>query len=418
MSEIILADVITIGDEILYGQIVDTNTQWISEKLDMYGFKVRRKMSVGDQAAEIEDIVTESSKKAHIIILTGGLGPTKDDITKTTLARLFNDTLVIEPHAEALIRDYFISRGRPFTELNRQQAAIPSKCTYLPNLTGTAPGMWFENNGTILVSLPGVPYEMKYLMEKEVLPRLKTHFNAPTIYHRVVRTIGIGESFLAEKIEAWEDNLPKEIKLAYLPGNGQVKLRLTGIGDDLSHLQQLVQMEVEKLEKQIPEYIYSTKNQEMPEVIGELLVEQQKTIAVAESCTGGYLAHLISEVPGCSRYFMGSVTSYDNSIKIGELGVSPQTLEQFGAVSEQTAAEMAEGIRQKMKVDFALATTGVAGPSGGSEEKPVGTVWIACAGPKETVTQKLQLTTQRGTNIRWASYLTLNLLRKELIKNQ
>jgi nicotinamide-nucleotide amidase len=255
-------------------------------------------------------------------------------------------------------------------------------------------------------------------MDNEVLPRLKVHFNAPTIYHRVVRTIGIGESFLAEKIEDWEDNLPQEIKLAYLPGNGQVKLRLTGIGDELSYLKQLVQAEVEKLEKYIPEYIYSTKNQEMPEVVGELLIEQKKTIAVAESCTGGYLAHLISEIPGCSRYFMGSITSYDNSIKIGELGVSPQTLAQFGAVSEQTATEMAEGIRQKMNVDFALATTGVAGPTGGSEEKPVGTVWIACAGPKGTVTQKLQLTTQRGTNIRWASYLTLNLLRKELIKNQ
>lgn len=418
MSEIIFADVITIGDEILYGQIVDTNTQWISEKLDIYGFKVRRKISVGDQASEIEDVVKESSQKAKIVILTGGLGPTKDDITKSTLARIFDDTLVIEPHAEALIRDYFISRGRPFTELNRQQAAIPSKCTYLPNLTGTAPGMWFENNGTVLISLPGVPYEMKYLMENEVLPRLKAHFNAPTIYHRVVRTIGIGESFLAERIEDWEDNLPQEIKLAYLPGNGQVKLRLTGIGDELTHLKQLVQTEVEKLQELVPEYIYSTKNQEMPEVIGELLVAQNKTIAVAESCTGGFLAHLISEVPGCSRYFMGSVTSYDNAIKIGELGVLPQTLEEFGAVSEQTAKEMAEGIRQKMKVDYALSTTGVAGPTGGSEEKPVGTVWIACAGPNGTVTQKLQLTTQRGTNIRWASYLTLNFLRKELIKNQ
>lgn len=418
MSEIIFADVITIGDEILYGQIVDTNTQWISEKLDIYGFKVRRKISVGDQASEIEDVVKESSQKAKIVILTGGLGPTKDDITKSTLARIFDDTLVIEPHAEALIRDYFISRGRPFTELNRQQAAIPSKCTYLPNLTGTAPGMWFENNGTVLISLPGVPYEMKYLMENEVLPRLKAHFNAPTIYHRVVRTIGIGESFLAERIEDWEDNLPQEIKLAYLPGNGQVKLRLTGIGDELTHLKQLVQTEVEKLQELVPEYIYSTKNQEMPEVIGELLVAQNKTIAVAESCTGGFLAHLISEVPGCSRYFMGSVTSYDNAIKIGELGVLPQTLEEFGAVSEQTAKEMAEGIRQKMKVDFALSTTGVAGPTGGSEEKPVGTVWIACAGPNGTVTQKLKLTTQRGTNIRWASYLTLNFLRKELIKNQ
>ncbi len=408
----ILAEVVTIGDEILYGQITDTNTQWMSTELDKIGIKTVRKSSVGDQEDKILQILEEAESRADIILLTGGLGPTKDDITKKMLCKYFDDTLVINEDALAFITDFFVKRGRPMTELNRQQAAVPSRCTYLANKTGTAPGMWFERNGTVFVSMPGVPHEMKYLMSNEVIPRLKTFFETPIIYHKMIRTIGVGESFLAEKIEHWEDNLPEHIKLAYLPSFGQVRLRLTAVGTDEEQLKQEVDAEIEKVLPLIGSSVFGFDNDDLEVAIGKELKKRALTVSAAESCTGGYISHMFTKVAGSSAYFMGSVVSYDNSVKINVLGVNPETIAQYGAVSEETVTQMAEGARKLMKTDFAIATSGIAGPDGGTPEKPVGTLWIACAMEGRTIAKKVQMANQRDTNIQYGSVVALNLLRK------
>jgi nicotinamide-nucleotide amidase len=413
---LIKAEVVTIGDEILYGQIVDTNTQWISSELDKIGVKTNRKISIGDDESEILNMLSESLERVEIVIITGGLGPTKDDITKKTIAKFFNDHLVINTHAEAFVKDFFEKRGREFTEINRQQAALPSKCVYLPNITGTAPGMWFEDNNKILVSLPGVPHEMKYLMEAEVIPKLKSYFNTPVIVHKVIRTIGIGESFLAEKIANWEDSLPNHIKLAYLPNFGQVKLRLTGIGEKQELITADIEIEIKKLKVLINEYIYSFENEELQVVIGKMLRERNQTVAIAESCTGGYIQHLLTSISGSSDYFKGGVTSYANETKQHVLNVDANVISDFGAVSEQTVRQMSEGVRKLLNTDYGVATSGVAGPDGGTEEKPVGTIWIAVSSKEKTYAFKLLMTKQRETNIQYGSVVALNMLRK-LINN-
>lgn len=410
--QLINAEVITIGDEILFGQITDTNTQWISAEIDKIGIKTVRKSSVGDTKADIVRILDESLTRADVVFFTGGLGPTKDDITKHTLAAYFNDELVINKEAEAFIRDFFEKRGREFTEINRQQAAIPSRCTYLPNKTGTAPGMWFEHEGKIIVSMPGVPNEMKYLMTYEVIPRLKEYFKTPVITHKIIRTIGIGESFLAEKISDWEDSLPSHIKLAYLPSFGQVKLRLTGYGDDFQVLADDIDAQVEKLKPIIAEFIYSYDNEELEASLGAALTASNETVAVAESCTGGYLSHLFTSVSGSSAYYMGGVVSYSNEAKMNVLSVRKETLDSFGAVSEQTVTEMAEGVKKLMNTTYGIATSGIAGPGGGSEEKPVGTIWIAVSGPEGTIARKFLFMGQRSVNIQYGSVTALNMLRK------
>ncbi|WP_394990278.1 competence/damage-inducible protein A [Emticicia sp.] len=416
---LILAEVVTIGDEILYGQITDTNTQWMSTELDKIGIKTVRKSSVGDQEDKILQIFEEAENRADIILLTGGLGPTKDDITKKTLCKYFDDELLINEDALSFITDFFTKGGRPMTELNRLQATIPSRCTYLANKTGTAPGMWFEHKGksnrtTIFVSMPGVPHEMKYLMTNEVIPRLKKFFETPVIYHKMIRTIGVGESFLAEKIENWEDNLPEHIKLAYLPSFGQVRLRLTAVGEDEEILKQEVQDEIDKVLPLIESSVFGFDNDDLEVAIGKTLKRKGLTVSVAESCTGGYISHLFTKVPGSSAYFTGSVVSYDNSVKINVLGVKPETITENGAVSEETVTQMAEGVRKLLKTDFAIATSGVAGPDGGTSEKPVGTLWIACAMEGKTIARKLQMSNQRDTNINYGSVVALNLLRKML----
>ncbi len=410
----IFAEVVTIGDEILYGQITDTNTQWMSTELDKIGIKTIRKSSVGDQEDKILEIFEEAEGRADIILLTGGLGPTKDDITKKTLCKYFNDHLVINEDALAFITAFFTKRGRPMTELNRQQAAVPSRCTYLANKTGTAPGMWFEHKGRVFVSMPGVPHEMKYLMSNEVIPRLQKFFETPTIYHKMIRTIGVGESFLAEKIESWEDNLPQHIKLAYLPSFGQVRLRLTAVGENSEALKQDVQTEIDKVLPLIESAVFGYDNDDLEMAIGNTLKSRGLTISVAESCTGGYISHLFTKVAGSSAYFMGSVVSYDNSVKINVLGVNANTIAEHGAVSKETVMEMAEGVRKLLKTDFALATSGIAGPDGGTLEKPVGTIWLACAMEGKTIARKVQMTNQRDTNINYGSVVALNLLRKML----
>lgn len=410
------AEIITIGDEILFGQIVDTNTQWIGSQLTDIGIRPVRKTSVGDNRQDILDAFAQASQRANVVIVTGGLGPTRDDITKHTFCEYFGTELEINQDALALITEFFAKRGRVMTELNNQQAALPKNCTYIPNLWGTAPGMWFEKDGVIYVSLPGVPYEMKSLMEFEILPRLKARFSTHIIQHKSIRTIGIGESFLAEKISAWEDALPGHIKLAYLPHFGQVRLRLTGTGTDQEILEKELAEQVSLVLPLIEEHVFGYDSDELETVIGTLLMNSNATIATAESCTGGYVANQITSVPGASRYYEGSVVSYSNEVKVNVLGVSRETLEAYGAVSEQTAREMAEGARRALNTTFAISTTGIAGPDGGTAEKPVGTVWIACATPEETFTQLLTLRNNRKINIELTCSYALNLLRKTILR--
>lgn len=413
---LIKAEVVTIGDEILYGQITDTNTQFISAELDKIGIKTLRKISIGDAESEILGLLSEVIQRADVVIFTGGLGPTKDDITKKTLAKFFDDTLVKNDTAFEMVKAFFGKRGREFTELNQQQAFLPSKAVFIPNPVGTAPGMWFNANGKILVSLPGVPYEMKYLMENEIIPRLKVQFQTPIISHKVLRTAGIGESMLAELIESWEDALPPHIKLAYLPSFGQVKLRLTGVGKDLQQLENEIDNEVEKVFPLIKKYLFSTSNQNLEEVIGIELVKKESTLSVAESCTGGYLSQLITSISGCSAYFKGGIIAYSNEVKQSQLFVSEETLAQNGAVSKETIEAMAKGVREQLQTTYGIATSGVAGPAGGTEEKPVGTVWIAVATPEKVISKKLLLSNQRATNIQYSSFAALNLLRLVLAK--
>ncbi|MGV3601031.1 MAG: competence/damage-inducible protein A [Dyadobacter fermentans] len=410
------AEIITIGDEILFGQIVDTNTQWIGTQLTDIGIRPVRKTSVGDQRQDILDAFKQASERVNVVIVTGGLGPTRDDITKHTFCEYFGTELEINQEALALVTEFFAKRGRTMTELNIQQAALPKNCTYIPNLWGTAPGMWFEKDGVIYVSLPGVPFEMKNLMEFEILPRLKARFSTHIIQHKQIRTIGIGESFLAEKIAAWEDALPEHIKLAYLPHFGQVKLRLTGTGTDQAVLDSELNAQVALVMPLIEEYVFGFDSDELETIIGTLLMQNNATVGTAESCTGGYVANQITSVSGSSRYYEGSVVSYSNAVKMSVLGVSPATLEAFGAVSEQTAREMAEGARRVLNTTFAISTTGIAGPDGGTPEKPVGTVWIACATPEETFTQLLTLRNNRKINIELTCSYALNLLRKSILK--
>lgn len=410
---IITAEIITIGDEILFGQITDTNSQWMANQLTELGIVVRKITSISDQKEDIISTVENSLKNFNIVLLTGGLGPTKDDVTKNALAELTHDTLIINKQAEEHVKQFFVERGLPFSEINRQQAAIPSKCQYIHNETGTAPGMWFNVNKSILVSMPGVPFEMKHLMNTLILPKLKEHFQLPPIVHRFIKTAGIGESFLAEKIEKWEDNLPKNIKLAYLPSVSEVLLRLSGFGQN-------VEIELEKQVQEvlpiIDEYVYATENISLEEALGKLLLEENSTLSTAESCTGGNISHLITKISGSSAYFLGTVVSYANSAKLDILKVVPETLSKFGAVSEQTVIEMALGVQKLTGSTYAISTSGIAGPGGGTPEKPVGTIWMAVTNGQETITKKLSLKNDRLRNIEYTSKAALNLLRLQLSK--
>ncbi len=419
----ILAELLTIGDEILYGQIVDTNSQWMSVELDKVGIKVIRKTTVGDQEDEILTAFAEAEKRADIILITGGLGPTSDDLTKPLLAKYFNCELKIHEEALAEITAFFKSRGREMIELNRQQAALPSCCTKITNPIGTAPGMWFEKKaclpdgqGKVFMSMPGVPHEMKKMMTEQVIPKLKEIFHTPSIYHKVIRTIGIGESFLADKISTWEKALPEHIKLAYLPSLGEVKLRLTGFSEPSKDLEAEINEWAEKLKPLAGDYIYGYGDEPIEVAIGKMLRERKLTLSLAESCTGGYLSHLITSVPGCSDYFLGSMVPYAYEIKMRQLGVKPEVLQKYGAVSEATIIEMANIVRAKFNTDIGVATSGIAGPGGATPEKPVGTVWIAYSDKYQTVTKKLQISQDRMINIRMASVAVLNLIRLSLPK--
>ncbi|WPP51308.1 competence/damage-inducible protein A [Catalinimonas niigatensis] len=410
----VYAEVITIGDEILYGQTLDTNTHWMGQKLNELGIKIIRKVSIGDDKEEIVSALDEASRRADIILMTGGLGPTKDDITKFTLAAYFGMPLRRNEEALAHITELFASRGRTITPTNEKQADLPLGCTIITNRMGTAPAMWFEREGKVFVSMPGVPYEMKTIMEEEVLPRLKENFSLPVIYHQMIQTVGIGESWLSDKIEAWETSLPSHIRLAYLPSFGNVKLRLTALGDDLELLKAQVMEEVDKVMPLIEEYVFALGDISLEETIGNMLMEKGKTIALAESCSGGYVAHSLTSTAGSSAYFQGALVPYHNKLKEEVLDVKKETLINNGAVSEATVTEMAQNIRKLLQADFGLASSGIAGPGGGTLEKPVGTIWIAVADAHETITQKLTLSKDRMLNIKLTKVALLNLLRKRL----
>ncbi len=351
-----------------------------------------------------------------MVLITGGLGPTDDDLTKPCLAEYFNCTLELNEQALEEVTSFFQGKGLELTDLNRQQAVLPVCCDHITNELGTAPGMWLERNGKVFVSMPGVPHEMKRMMNKYIIPRLSETFSTEVVFHRVIKTIGIGESWLSEKIAPWAEALPDHIRLAYLPSLGQVKLRLTASGDSRETLKREVDEQIEALKVYAGKYIYGYDQDEIESVLGEMLMARGLTMATAESCTGGYLSHSITRIPGASRYFQGGVIAYANSIKENLLGVNPDTLTRYGAVSEETAKEMAIGISKVMNTSIGLSTTGIAGPDGGSEEKPVGTVWIACHFGDETITKKLQLWKDRQVNILASSVAVMNLLRITLSK--
>jgi len=409
-------ELLTIGDEILIGQTVDTNSAWMAKSLNAIGLKVGRINSIADTGSAIKSALKEIEKRSSIILMTGGLGPTKDDITKKTLCEYFDTTLVRNQEVLQKIERFFAQRGREMLESNRAQADLPESCEVLPNFLGTASGMWFEKNNSIFVSMPGVPYEMKGLMEKEVIPRLQKRFQLPRLYHKTIMTEGIAESFLSEKIRDWEAALGFDsIHIAYLPSPGVVKIRLSaeGVGS-YDAFKQKVDKHVERLKKLIPEYIFGEDDILMQEAIAELLKKENKTLSLAESCTGGNLAQLITSVAGSSDYFMGSVVSYSNRSKADLLGVSFSDINNYGAVSKAVVMQMALGARRKFETDYALATSGVAGPDGGSKEKPVGTVWIAVAGKEGVFAKRFLLEKDRGRNIKRASLAALSMLRRAL----
>ncbi len=410
------AEIITIGDEILIGQIVDTNSAWLGEHLNLYGIEVYQLTSVHDSREQILTAIDNAAGNADLVLITGGLGPTKDDITKHTLCEYFNTRLVVNKEVLARVEEMLGKRGVKINQLNKDQALVPENCTAILNETGTAPGMWFEKDDTIFVSMPGVPYEMMHMTENEILPRLQQTGKTRSIYHKNILTQGLPESMLAEKIEEWENNLPSFIKLAYLPSQLMVRLRLSAYGSDPEFLKTEVEKQITVLKTIIPGHIFGYDDQTLAGVVGEMLTHTGCTLSIAESCTGGNVAHSITSSPGASVYFKGSVVAYSNEIKQQLLDVKQESLEKYGAVSEQVAREMAVGVKKRMGTDYAVSTTGIAGPDGGTEEKPVGTVWIAVAGKNMVFTKKFNFGHNRERNILRSTQSALNLLRCLIMK--
>lgn len=412
------AIIITIGDEILYGQTIDTNSAWIGRELGLLGITLREILSISDDREAILEAIRSSSQRADIVFITGGLGPTRDDITKNCLAEFFGVGMKRNQDILKRLQQYFQKRGAETPEKTLPLADVPENCIALPNNKGTAWGMWFEEQNTIYVSMPGVPAEMKGLMSEQVLPKIKEVFELPNILHRHVLTAAVGESKLSDLLEDFEDQLPKEVKLAYLPGLGTVKLRLTAKGDKRSILMKLLDEQAEKLYEKVGRFIYGEDDDVFEAVIGKILKQKGYMIATAESCTGGYIAHRITSVAGSSDYYQGSIVSYSNIIKINELGVSERTLEKEGAVSEATVAEMLKGICTKYKTDVGIAVSGIAGPGGGTKEKPVGTVWIAVGKPDSPRLRKIQLPGNRLQNIEMTTVIALEMLRRYLLRDK
>ena len=404
-------EIITIGDEILIGQIVDTNSAWMGQQLNLHGIEVYQVTSVHDDHEHILKAIADAEKNADLVLITGGLGPTKDDITKKCLCEYFGTELVFHPEVLEHVRSLLSSRNVAINQLNSDQAMLPASCTVLHNSVGTASGMWFEQNNTIFISMPGVPFEMEAIMTEEVFPRLIKMGIMQVIVHKTVQTIGLPESMMAEKIEKWENALPDFIKLAYLPSPNMVRLRLSGYGTNRSLLETEINRQVNELMTIISEFVFGFDDENLALVVGRMLVESSKTLAAAESCTGGNIAHYITSNPGSSAYFKGAVVAYSNEIKNRLLNVPNEMIESFGAVSQQVAEAMAVGAQKALDTDYSIATTGIAGPDGGTDEKPVGTVWIAVAGPSGVKSEKFIFRHNRERNIIRSTQTALNLLR-------
>ena len=408
------ATILTIGDELLIGQIVDTNSVFIARQLNAAGVVVCERTSIGDDHAQIVAALERALDRSQIVILTGGLGPTKDDITKRTLAKIFRSEMRYDDEVGAHVERMLAQRGIAFNALNRAQAMVPECCTVLFNAHGTAPGMWFERDGKMAVALPGVPFEMEHLMLDEVMPRLKSRFALRQIVHRTLITSGLAESMLAERIEDWEAALPPYLKLAYLPNPGAVRLRLSAYEVDGASAAEEIGRQFEVLRRLIPEHVVGFETASVQELVHDRLTERGLTLAVAESCTGGTIAARFTALPGASAYFRCGVVAYSNEAKHDLLGVDPQAIERHGAVSEEVARQMAQGVRRAARADYAVATTGIAGPTGGSERKPVGTVWIAVATPAGTTAVCRQCGTDRRQIIDRAAAVAISLLRDAL----
>lgn len=411
------ATILTIGDEILIGQIVDTNSVAIARHLNAAGITVDEKRSVGDDADRIAEAVREACSRCEVVVLTGGLGPTQDDITKKTLAALYGSPLHEDTRVAEHVRRMLEARGIAFNALNRAQAFVPDCCQVLFNVHGTAPGMWFERDGHVVVSLPGVPFEMEHLMQDQVMPRLKDRFALRSIVHRTMITSGLAESMLAERIEAWENALPPHLHLAYLPSPGTVRLRLSAYDVDEAEAVGEIDARFEELRRLIPHHFIGFERASLQELVHGILTERRLTLATAESCTGGQIAARFTAMPGASAYFRCGVVAYANDTKTNLLGVDAALIARYGAVSEQVARQMAEGARRLAGSDYAVATTGIAGPTGGSEAKPVGTVWIAVASPARTTAIVKQCGTDRGQIVDRASAYAIALLRDQLNEN-
>lgn len=413
-----LAEIITIGDEILIGQVVDTNSAWMGRELNKIGVSVKQITSVSDQADHIKQALDEAQQRADLILMTGGLGPTKDDITKLTLSSYFNMPLRRDEATLAHVSDIFARLNRPMIEANIKQADVPDGCTVIQNKNGTAPCMWFEVNGKIVVSMPGVPFEMMYLMEEEILPRIKKAFHLSAIVHKTILTAGLGESFLAQQIEDIEEQLPAHIKLAYLPKLGQVRLRLSGTGAAKEDLEKEIGYFAQQIIARIAKNVVIDQDVALEKAILDLMEANGLTLSTAESCTGGYISHLITQHAGSSAVFAGGAVAYSYDLKESMLGVKHETLTAYGAVSEQTVKEMAEGAISHFKTDYAMAVSGIAGPGGGLPGKPVGTVWIAVANKHQVVAKLFTFGNKRIQNIERSAMsaltMLLNLLKQDL----
>jgi nicotinamide-nucleotide amidase len=408
----IKASIITIGDELLIGQVIDTNSAWIAQQLNIIGIPVLRRVAVGDQWDEIWAALDEESKKAEIIFITGGLGPTADDITKPLLCKYFNGKMVVNKEALENVTHLFEKIfKRPITDRNIKQAEVPDTCKVIINKKGTASGMQFEKNGILYFSLPGVPFEMMGMIEEDILPLLTSTYKLPHISHKTLVTYGIGESMLADLLQTFEENLPSHIKLAYLPNHGLVRLRLTATGENKSLVEKEVNTQFEYLQGVVKDSMVTNEDEAMENVIGKMLLSRNQTVATAESCTGGYIAQLISSVPGASAYYEGSMVTYSYAAKEKSLQVKKSTLENLGAVSEEVVIEMAKGLLNQLNTTYAIAVSGIMGPGGGMSEKPVGTVWVAIANEKNITTKKFHFRFNRQKNIQLTAMNALNMLR-------
>lgn len=405
-------EIISIGDELLIGQTINTNASWMGSRLALEGMKVSYVATISDTWEAITGALTDAHKRSQVVLITGGLGPTKDDITKQVLCAYFDTKLVLDQKVLDHVESFFTKRNRPMLEVNKMQAMVPEACEVLFNEQGTAPGMLFEKEDTLFVSMPGVPYEMKYLMETHVVPRLTNKYPLRKLVQRTYLTQGIGESFLAEKISDWENRLRSEgLDLAYLPSPGMVKLRISSASGDQDRLASYG----EELKKMIPGYLFGEEEDTLPEVVGKLLLQKGATVGTVESCTGGSIMAALTGISGASSYVLGALITYSNDLKIKLAGVSGQTLEDFGAVSEETVQEMAAGGKKVLDVDWCISVSGIAGPLGGSDEKPVGTVWIAIDGPDRKISRKFLFGTDRQRTVQMTVLTALNLLRCEIL---